>query len=164
MGSPGAGFCPEENLPKEKAMTGEPPEIIEPSDDIHTWFGLSYANFLVLPRAHLQSMPAEWQHLFVGLLDILSRSYPNFKEPTYFVSEKDEHNKFVKSTVPHYNRGRAFVPPELAIEQIKALITELLASVAEPQQADLAAASEELLPAPEEPRRRRWLPWGTDQS
>jgi hypothetical protein len=94
----------------------------------------------------------------------LSRSYPNFKEPTYFVSEKDEHNKFVKSTVPHYNRGRTFVPPELDIEQIKALITELLASAATPQQAGLAATSEEGLPAQEEPRRRRWLPWGTDQS
>jgi hypothetical protein len=159
MGNPGAGFCPEENLMSD-------PENLVPEfgRDIHTWFGLSGANFLVLPRAHLQSMSAEWQYLFVGLLYILSRSYPSFKEPNYFVSEKDEHSKFVKSTVPHYDRGRAFIPPELDAEQVQALIAELLASVVLPQQPDLAAASEELLPAPEEPRRRRWLPWGTDQS
>jgi hypothetical protein len=38
------------------------------AQDIHTWFGLSYANYLVLPRTLLQSMPAEWQHRFVGCL------------------------------------------------------------------------------------------------
>jgi len=28
-----------------------------PPCDIHTWFGLTYANYLVLPRTLLQSMP-----------------------------------------------------------------------------------------------------------
>lgn len=32
---------------------------------IHDWFGLTYANYLVLPRAVLQSMPSEWQERFV---------------------------------------------------------------------------------------------------
>lgn len=36
--------------------------------DIHTYFGLSYANYLVIPRTLLQSMPAEWQEQFTALL------------------------------------------------------------------------------------------------
>jgi hypothetical protein len=39
--------------------------------DIHTYFGLSYADYLVLPRSVLQSMPEEWQLKFVSLLDEL---------------------------------------------------------------------------------------------
>ncbi|EFC79182.1 hypothetical protein FrEUN1fDRAFT_7713, partial [Parafrankia sp. EUN1f] len=35
------------------------------SDTIHTWFGLSYSNYLVLPRSLLQSMPDRWQEPFV---------------------------------------------------------------------------------------------------
>lgn len=38
-------------------------------DAIHTWFGLSYANYLVLPRTLLQSMPDAWQERLVELLD-----------------------------------------------------------------------------------------------
>lgn len=39
--------------------------------DIHTWFGLTYAQYLTIPRSVLQSMPEEWQHKFVELLDKL---------------------------------------------------------------------------------------------
>ncbi|WP_030186594.1 hypothetical protein, partial [Streptomyces capuensis] len=38
-------------------------------DAIHKHFGLSYANYLVLPRTLLQSMPDAWQNAFVKLLD-----------------------------------------------------------------------------------------------
>ena len=40
-------------------------------DYIHNWFGLSYANYLVLPRSILQSMDAEWQKKLVNLLNEL---------------------------------------------------------------------------------------------
>lgn len=36
--------------------------------DIHTYFGLSYAQYLAIPRSVLQSMPLEWQYQFVELL------------------------------------------------------------------------------------------------
>ena len=36
---------------------------------IHWYFGLSYANYLVLPRSVLQSMPIKWQEDFVKLLE-----------------------------------------------------------------------------------------------
>ena len=39
--------------------------------DIHTWFGLSYSNYLVLNRSVLQSMPESWQHDFVATLEVL---------------------------------------------------------------------------------------------
>jgi hypothetical protein len=45
------------------------------SRDIHTHFGLSYANYLVLPRTLLQSMPAEWQHQMVVLLEQMDSAF-----------------------------------------------------------------------------------------
>lgn len=36
---------------------------------IHDMFGLSYSNYLVLPRSILQSMPVNWQKKFVKLID-----------------------------------------------------------------------------------------------
>jgi hypothetical protein len=36
---------------------------------VREWFGLSYAGYLVLPRAVMQSMPEEWQAKMVALLD-----------------------------------------------------------------------------------------------
>lgn len=44
------------------------PTVDAVREDIHTYFSLSYANYLVLPRTLLQSMPADWQHEFVQLL------------------------------------------------------------------------------------------------
>lgn len=44
-------------------------------DAIHQHFGLSYANYLVLPRTLLQSMPDEWQTRFVALLNELDQAF-----------------------------------------------------------------------------------------
>lgn len=35
---------------------------------VHGWFGLSYANYLVLPRTLMQSMPDDWQARMVACL------------------------------------------------------------------------------------------------
>lgn len=43
--------------------------------DVHTYFGLSYANYLVLPRTLLQSMPDEWQTKFVALLGEMDEAF-----------------------------------------------------------------------------------------
>jgi hypothetical protein len=37
-------------------------------DIIHEWFGLSYAQYLTVPRSVLQSMPEDWQQRFVDCL------------------------------------------------------------------------------------------------
>lgn len=42
--------------------------------DIHTWFELSYAQYLTIPRSVLQSMPAAWQERFVTCLEELDES------------------------------------------------------------------------------------------
>jgi hypothetical protein len=42
---------------------------------IHEYFGLTYANYLVRPRALLQSMPATWQGRFAGCLRELDDAF-----------------------------------------------------------------------------------------
>jgi len=42
---------------------------------IHEHFSLSYANYLVLPRTLLQSMPLDWQEGFVRHLDQLHEAF-----------------------------------------------------------------------------------------
>lgn len=49
--------------------------------DIHTHFGLSYANYLVLPRTLLQSMPETWQHQFVALLQQYDEAFAHVEQP-----------------------------------------------------------------------------------
>lgn len=44
-------------------------------DAIHLHFSMSYANYLVLPRTLLQSMPDEWQTKFVALLDEMDTAF-----------------------------------------------------------------------------------------
>jgi hypothetical protein len=52
-------------------MSNRPSESVEP---IHAWFGLTYTNYLVLPRAVLQSMPLKWQQQFVACLEELDEA------------------------------------------------------------------------------------------
>lgn len=59
--------------------------------DIHTWFGLSYANYLVLPRTLLQSMPVRWQHHFTALLGDLETAFAHIPQAqAYEVTAADE--------------------------------------------------------------------------
>ena len=37
--------------------------------DLHLWFGLSYAAFLVMPRVAMMEMPKEWQEKMAELLN-----------------------------------------------------------------------------------------------
>lgn len=53
--------------------------------DIHTWFSLTYANYLVVPRSVLQSMPEDWQHRFTGLLGETSEAFGHLDWPAYDV-------------------------------------------------------------------------------
>lgn len=95
-------------------MNNIPDEVIEFWDedpvDIHTWFNLTYANYLVLHRSILQSMPEEWQHRFVRLLqelDYVVEAAEIEVPEVYMVTCKDPNTgRFIKDPVPHYNRGR----------------------------------------------------------
>src|SRR4051794_4608793 len=57
----------------------------EAAIDIHTWFGLTYANYLVVPRSVLQSMPEEWQHRFTALLAEMEDNFSHLDWPAYEV-------------------------------------------------------------------------------
>lgn len=43
-------------------------ERVWADDPIHTWFELSYAQYLTIPRSVLQSMPLDWQAVFTHCL------------------------------------------------------------------------------------------------
>lgn len=82
-------------------------EMLLDPEAIHGWFGLTYANYLVLHRSILQSMPPSWQREFVALLEELreaARDVPGY-DAEFWVRARDG-NRFVRDQVPHYNRGR----------------------------------------------------------
>lgn len=55
---------------------------VDPTDGpIHRHFGLSYSNYLVLPRTLLQSMPLDWQERAVALLDELAAAFSHIEQP-----------------------------------------------------------------------------------
>lgn len=58
--------------------------VDRPTRDVHTYFGLSYSNYLVLHRTLLQSMPTEWQHRFVTMLDELDDAFDHVEKADYY--------------------------------------------------------------------------------
>lgn len=77
--------------------------------DVHAFFGLSYASYLVVNRSLLQSMPLNWQHRFVDVMDELWDQFPDIEEPIYTVHARSRDGRFIRDAIPHYDRGRTFV-------------------------------------------------------
>lgn len=83
-------------------------------EPIHEFFGLSYAQFLVLSRTALQSMPLEWQKRFVTCLLELEREIPDMDPDwpwQYHVTVRNIETKKFGSLKDHdklggYDRGR----------------------------------------------------------
>lgn len=50
------------------------------AEAVHGWFGLTYANYLVLHRTLLQSMPDEWQNRFVACLRELDDAFSHIEK------------------------------------------------------------------------------------
>jgi hypothetical protein len=57
---------------------------IQPTD-IHTFFGLTYSNYLVLPRTLLQSMPMDWQHRATALLNELHEAFDHVEQAESYI-------------------------------------------------------------------------------
>jgi len=77
------------------------------SEAMHAWFGLSYANYLAVPRALIQGMSDEWQTSLARLLDELYEASRVVKQaPMYRVHATDEAGRFMRDPVPHYRRDR----------------------------------------------------------
>lgn len=96
-----------------------PVEVMDmPFERVHGWFGLSYANYLVLPRTLLQSMPQEWQDRFVTCLEQVADAYHHVPQAdSYRVTAVNSDGKFVRDPVPHYQRGRARIEPRIGEQQ-----------------------------------------------
>lgn len=61
-------------------------DVNETDEPIHEHFGLTYANYLVLNRTLLQSMPIEWQRRFVACLEDLNVAFDHVEQAeTFFV-------------------------------------------------------------------------------
>lgn len=73
----------------------------------HDWFGLSYANYLVLNRTLLQEMNAEWQGRFVRCLEeFFAVPWATRPANTFRVQPVGEDGKFQRDPIPHYRHGR----------------------------------------------------------
>ncbi|MBX0293134.1 hypothetical protein K3G63_22000 [Hymenobacter sp. HSC-4F20] len=78
---------------------------------MHRWFGQSYANYLILPRVQLQSMPEEWQQRFASCLREFTAAFAGSEQArSYQVRAIDAEGHYVKDPVPHYDGGRARLP------------------------------------------------------
>lgn len=92
---------------------------------IHHWFELTYAQYLTLPRSVLQSMPAAWQHRFVGLLEELDATIDwrpkdgqqyrvTLHQPNEDAAEGDDEEAYwgpaLDDPLMDYQRGRRRVP------------------------------------------------------
>jgi len=85
---------------------------------IHDWFGLSYAQYLTVPRSGLQAMRDDWQIKFVELLEEFDDTYDWYpKECTYWVSFKGTDGKFVSITTDPLMKYR--YPDYKYIESLK---------------------------------------------
>lgn len=71
--------------PSTPARTADEQPYERTDGPVHTWFSLSYANFLTWPRAYMQSMPLEWQRRFVELAEELAAAYPDTPAADYEV-------------------------------------------------------------------------------
>jgi len=108
---------------------------------VHTWFGLTYANYQVLHRTLMQSMPVGWQERMVACLEELREAYSQLEWPDGYIVVPGREERYgdlspaqrhlvehletdgrdrkrwdlvlvpTSDPVPHYNRGRTFIEP-----------------------------------------------------
>lgn len=86
-------------------------EDLEP---IYHWFGLSYANYLVLPRSILQSAPANLQKKIVECLEELDQVF-DFSQYNleYEVKQRDNKGRYKEDPLSDYERGRRVIPHKI---------------------------------------------------
>lgn len=81
--------------------------IYEPSEPIHNWFSLTYANYLVLRRSVLQSAPVDLQQRLVVILNELHDLFGDEPlEGAFTVQLRNDQGRFVVDPFADYERGR----------------------------------------------------------
>lgn len=63
--------CCQEYRELKRMLCNDSSVLEEP---VHEWFGLTYAQYLTIPRSVLQSMPLAWQKRFVKCLEDLDEA------------------------------------------------------------------------------------------
>tara|TARA_B100000902_G_C27315541_1_gene921082 strand:- start:3101 stop:3547 length:447 start_codon:yes stop_codon:yes gene_type:complete len=63
--------------------------------DVHSWFGLSYATWLTIPRVLLEQMPTDWQLQFTHLLEQYENTFPERPPIGTQVRVTDQRNKLI---------------------------------------------------------------------
>lgn len=79
-----------------------------------SYFGLSYAYFLVLPRSLLQSMPPEWQDKFFNLCEEMLKEFPSYPHENYHVSARGEYGRL--KDIPFENVAYRRLPSSVVEE------------------------------------------------
>ena len=77
---------------------------------INTWFELSYAHWLTVPRLIMESMPHKWKKQMAKLLEEMDDTFDWRPEKgRYCVTQRDENGKFIKLDydICNYRRGDA---------------------------------------------------------
>jgi len=80
-------------------------------EKIHEFFGLSYANYLVIPRSVLQSTSPFIQDEIVSVLGKIKNNVGDWEAGRghYSVRYRDTNNKFAKDDLKDYQRGSRIV-------------------------------------------------------
>lgn len=77
--------------------------MTERCDEVHAWFGLSYANYFVMPRVILDAMPCEWQRAWVALMEELDNTFDLHGHGLeYEVHRRGERGRFVHDPLSAY--------------------------------------------------------------
>lgn len=76
-----------------------------PDEPVHEWFGLSYAQYLTIPRSIMEAMPHAWQVKMAALLTQLDSTYDwRPSEGQYWCRLKDVSGRFVEDPLQQYRR------------------------------------------------------------
>ena len=62
----------------------------------HSWFGLSRASWLTIPRLALQEMPDDWQERFYALLDEAYDVHGMGSPGETYVSRRNQRGQFMR--------------------------------------------------------------------
>lgn len=81
--------------------------VIDASEPVSEWFGLSYSGYLVLQRSLLEAMPTRWQREFVALLRELDAEFDTWDERvcgSFWVRAKGADGRFIEDPLGQYRR------------------------------------------------------------
>lgn len=94
---------------KKKKAGGRWPTSMDANEPMHEFFELSYAQYLVLQRSVIQSMPLPWRIRLRVLLDELDETI-DWRRDGYVVRREDEDGDEIEDDLADYQRGRRRIP------------------------------------------------------